>query len=78
MKHITGRLSFLFTGIILAVTMAFLAVGRPEYCGQNQASRASFMAETDKAAPTLAPPQKVVDVRVEVDKPDIEIGWAQN
>ena len=78
MKPMTGRLSFLFTGIILAVAMAFLAVGRPEYCGQNLASRASLMAETDKAAPTLAPPQKVVVVRVESDKQDIEIGWAQN
>jgi hypothetical protein len=68
----------LLTGAILAAAMTMLASGGPEYCGRPVPVGPPIGAATAANAPTptLAPPQKVVFVRVEADKSDLEIGWA--
>jgi hypothetical protein len=73
-----ARLSFLLTGIILSAVMVILATSRPEYCGQPSPAMPQLPVAVDASSPTLAPPQKVVVLCVEADKPDIEIGWAKN
>jgi hypothetical protein len=40
--------------------------------------RSDAATVADAPAPTLAPPLKVVFVRVEADKSDLEVGWAEN
>jgi hypothetical protein len=79
MRSIAAHLSLILTVATLLIATALLATGRLEYCGQPEALR----PRTDSAAaetrcPTLAPPQKVVFVHVEVDKPDLEVAWAEN
>jgi hypothetical protein len=80
MKSIASRLSPILTGIVLVLTMIAITGSRLEYCGQPEALRPRIDAVASSAthAPTLAPPQKVVFVRVEVDKADLEVGWAEN
>jgi hypothetical protein len=73
-----ARLSFLLTGIILSAVMVVLAASRPEYCGQPSPSSPQLQTAADASSPTLAPPQKVVVLSIEADKPDLEIGWAKN
>ena len=78
MKSIVSRIPLILTGIILLAATTLLSTRRLEYCGQPEALRprinAAAVAET--RGPTLAPPQKVVFVEVEADKPNLEIGWA--
>ena len=80
MKSIAARLPLILTGAVLLATAILLATSRLEYCGQPEALRPQTDSVTAVEArwPTLAPPQKVVFVRVEADKPDLEIGWAEN
>ena len=80
MRSITSRLALILTGVTLAATMVVLATSRPEYCGPLDIPRPRAEAATSASAstPTPAPPQNLVFVRVESDKPDIEIGWAEN
>jgi hypothetical protein len=72
------RISFLLTSVVLTAAMIFLTTSRPEYCGQPTSLMPQPQAAVAAPSPTLAPPQKVVVVCVEADKPDIEIGWAKN
>jgi hypothetical protein len=72
------RISFLLTGVVLSVAMVFLATSRPEYCGQPTSLKPQSQTASAAPSPTLAPPQKVVVVCVEADKPDIEVSWATN
>ena len=80
MKSIASRLSVILTGLALLVAMILSTASRLEYCGQPKALRLQIDSRVAVASrrPTLAPPQKVVFVRVEADKPDLEIGWAEN
>jgi hypothetical protein len=78
MRLTIRHISFLLAGIVLSAVMVLLATSRPEYCGQPNVLASHFEATEDAPSPTLAPPQKVVVVFVETDKPDIEIGWAKN
>jgi hypothetical protein len=78
MKSIASCLSVILAGTILLGATGLLATSRLEYCGQptpRQMPTNAAMA-VGSPAPTLAPPQSVVFVRVEADKPDLEVGWA--
>ena len=57
-----------------------LATSQPEYCGPLDGPRphVAAAASADARTPTPAPPQNLVFVRVESDKPDIQVGWADN
>ena len=80
MKLIAARLPLILTGAVLLATAILLASSRLEYCDQPEAlrPRTDSVAAVEVRSPTLAPPQKVVYLRVEADKPDLEIGWAGN
>ena len=80
MKSITSRLALILAGAILSATMVMLATSRPEYCGPIDAPRPYAAAATSASAPTptLAPRQGLVVVKVESDRPDIQVGWADN
>jgi hypothetical protein len=80
MKSITSRLALILTGAILAVAMVVLATSRPEYCGPVDVLKPHVEAKTSAPAgtPTLAPRQNLVVVQVESDRPDIQVGWAEN
>lgn len=80
MKSIAPRLALALAGVILFGLMAVLATSRPEYCGPFDAPRSHAHAakSISSQSPTLAPPPNVVVVRVESDRPDIQIGWAEN
>ena len=57
--------------------MTLLAIDPPEYCRADLAPpRAAMRFAADGPTPTLAPPRNTVVVRVEVDKPGFEVGWA--
>jgi hypothetical protein len=80
MKSITSRVPLILTGTVLLAAMILLATSRLEYCGQSEALQPQINAvvAAESHWPTLAPPQQVVFVRVETDKSDLEIGWAEN
>jgi hypothetical protein len=80
MKSIASRISLILTGFVLSAALLLLSNDRLEYCGQPSALRPRMDAAStgESAGPTLAPPQKVVFVRIETDKPDVEIGWLEN
>jgi hypothetical protein len=80
MKATASRLSMILTCAVLLIAAALMSTSRLEYCGQPEAlrpqSRTAARAEPDE--PTLAPPQKVVFIHVEADKPDLQVSWAGN
>ncbi len=80
MKSVASHVAMVLTGIILLVATILLATSRLEYCGQPEAlrPRVDTVVATKTHWPTLSPPQKMVFIRVETDKPDVEIGWAEN
>ena len=80
MKLIVARLPLILTGAVLLATAILLASSRLEYCDQPEAlrPRTDSVAVVESRCPTSAPPQKVVYLRVEADKADLEIGWAGN
>jgi hypothetical protein len=79
MKSIAARLPLLLTVALLLATTMLLVSSRLEYCDQPEALRSptESVSRVESQCPTLAPPQKVVFVRVEADKPDLEIAWAE-
>ena len=79
MKLIAPRFSLILAGTILFAALLTLTTSRPEDCGSLDRPAPHVKAASANApAPTLAPPQNLVFVRVESDKPDIQIGWAEN
>jgi len=80
MRSIASRLALILAGTILSATMVMLATSRPEYCGPIDIPRphAEPVASASASTPTLAPRQNLVVVQVESDRPDIQIGWAEN
>ena len=81
MKRITSRISLILTGAILLATVPVLmTIHRPDDCRPPDVLKPHTVAAAtaDAPTPTLAPPLKVVFVRVEADKSDIEVGWAEN
>jgi hypothetical protein len=77
MTSIASRVPLILTAAVLLSTAMLLATGRLEYCGQPEALQPRIEAVV-ATRPTLAPPKNVVFVRVETDKPDLEVGWANN
>jgi hypothetical protein len=78
-KPIASRFALILTGTILLATMVVLATSRPEDCDPVDIPPPHVKATAaDAPTPTLAPPQTLVFVRVESDKPDIQVGWAEN
>ena len=80
MRSIASRISLILTGSILLAGMLLLAAGRLEYCGRPEVLRppSDTLTAADTPMPTLAPPLKVVFLRVEADKSDLEVGWLEN
>jgi hypothetical protein len=80
MNSITSRFPLLVTAALLLACLIGLATARLEYCGQPEALRPrnEALAAMATRSPTLAPPHELVFVHVEADKPDLEIGWAEN
>ena len=80
MKPIASRIPLILTGMILLSTAALLTSSRLEYCGQPEAlqPRVEAVIAAKTPRPTLAPPKNVVFIQVETDKPDLEVGWANN
>jgi hypothetical protein len=77
MKATAGRLSMILTCAVLLIAAALMSSSRLEYCGQPEALRPQSCTAA-LAEPTLAPPQKVVFIHVEADKPDLQVSWAGN
>ena len=80
MKSIASWISLIVTGGVLLAGMLLLAPCRLDYCGRPEAQhpRIETVRTADARTPTLAPPLKVVFVRVEADKSDLEVGWLEN
>ncbi len=79
MRSIASRVALVLTGVVLTAMMIVLATCRPDDCGRvDFPKRAAAAVVAAGPTPTLAPPQKVVFLRVESDKPDIQVGWAEN
>jgi hypothetical protein len=80
MKSLATAISFVLTGVTLLVMAFLLSTNQLEYCGQSEALRSQnhIAGTTEAASPTPAPPQKVVFIQIETDKPDLEVGWMKN
>lgn len=80
MNSFASRLPMFMTSTVLVAVMVFLGTSRLEYCGQPEVLRPRIgtMLAAEGPTPTLAPPLKVVVVRVEADNTDLEVGWAEN
>ena len=79
MKSLTSRFCIVVSASILATALWLLATSRLEYCGPAATSSpVGVAAASPDNAPTLAPPREVVIVRVETDKADVQVGWADN
>jgi hypothetical protein len=80
MRSIASRVPLILAGVVLLSTAVLLSTGRLEYCGQPEAlqPRVEAVVAAKTAWPTLAPPKNVVFIQVETDKPDLEVGWANN
>jgi hypothetical protein len=77
MKSAASFIPVLLMAAVLTVAMVLLCAGHLEYCGQPEALRPRSVA-AESQGPTLAPPQKVVLIQVEADKPGFEISWLEN
>jgi hypothetical protein len=77
MKSFAPPICLIVTGCLMLAGFLLLTAGHLEYCGTTDLSQpqVSTQAATGAPAPTLAPPAKVVFVRVEVDKSDLEVAW---
>lgn len=80
MTFVTSRMPLILACLVLAGVAVLLVGGRLEYCGRSDAQqpRMASSSAAKSPSPTLAPPQSVVFVQVEADKPDIEVSWAEN
>jgi hypothetical protein len=80
MKSLSARFAVIVTASTMLAGMWLLATSRLEYCGLTPVppSRTEIVTASPAPAPTLAPPQEVVFVRIEADKADLQVGWAEN
>lgn len=81
MKSIASHISLLLAGVVLLVAAGLMCSNRLEYCGQptTRQSTAEAVSLASLHSPTPAPPQEVVLLKLETDKPDLEIvGWLQD
>lgn len=81
MKSLVSRLLLLLTGAIMLIFLVVLTASHPVDCSQPDIWPPRFAttgSSSPAAAPTPAPPRNQIFVRVESDRPDIEVGWASN
>jgi hypothetical protein len=80
MKPIASRLALILAGTILFAAMVVLATSRPEDCSPLDIPKphVGAAASANAPTPTLAPRQNLMFVRVESDRPDIQVGWAED
>jgi hypothetical protein len=83
MKRIASCYALFSAGLVLAAISAFSTfstVDGPEQCGVPISASVPFVpsAISPVAVPTLAPPRSVVLVKVECDRSDIAVSWAEN
>jgi hypothetical protein len=77
MKPLASHFALVLAGMILIAMTVALATSRPDDCGLLECPRPHVNAAVVGApTPTLAPPQNLVFVRVESDKPDIQVSWS--
>jgi hypothetical protein len=78
MKIIASRLLLTISCAVLVALIAMFSGHPLEYCGQPDVlrPRADRLPVTEACRPTPAPPQNVVVVQVETDRPGLEVGWA--
>jgi hypothetical protein len=79
MKLIASRFAVVLAGTILIAMTVALATSRSDDCGLFDCARphVNAAAAVDARTPTPAPPQNLVFVRVESDKPDIQVSWSE-
>jgi hypothetical protein len=79
MKQTVSGISLVLAAATVLAAVVAISLGRPDYCGPA-CGVPTFHGSVslDAPSPTLAPPQKVVVLRVEIDKPDLEVGWVEN
>jgi hypothetical protein len=76
-RLIASYISICLAAAAVLFALTTLAIIPPEYCGADLGQpRTAMTVMTDGPTPTLAPPRNTVVVRVEVDKPGLEVGWA--
>jgi hypothetical protein len=80
MRSIVSYIPLVLATAVLLIALILGGTSRLEYCGQPETLRPhdAPMIAAKPHWPTLAPPQKVVFIRVEADKPDLQVGWADN
>jgi hypothetical protein len=78
MKSIASRLSLVLAMAALMAAETFLVANPLDACRGYDVPQPRVESSAVGPMPTLAPPQKVVLVQVEVDKSDIEVGWDKN
>jgi hypothetical protein len=80
MRSIPSRVAWLLAIVIVPAFLMVLSAGQPEYCDPIDTPRphAETATPTSACTPTLAPQQNLVVVRVESDRPDIKVGWAED
>ncbi len=77
MRFIASYVSFSLAAVAIVAAMAILATNLPEYCGADLRQPPNTMAlAANGPTPTLAPPRNSVIVRVEINEPGFEVGWA--
>jgi hypothetical protein len=79
MMSIVYRIPLVVATAVLLSAMTALMFCQPNTCDPSCVLTSPSHAAVNAAGPTptLAPPQKMVVVRVEVDKPDLQIGWVE-
>ncbi len=79
MRPIASRFALVLAGMILIAMTVALTISRPEDCGLLSCAspQVNATAAAKAPTPTPAPPQNLVFVRVESDKPDIQVSWSE-
>jgi hypothetical protein len=80
MKLISSRIPLLVAAAVVLTAMIALMAGHFKSCDPSclPVAPAQTSASASGPTPTLAPPQKMVVVKVEVDKPDLQVGWVES
>jgi hypothetical protein len=78
MRLSASYIPFSLAGVAIVLALAILAATSPsDPCSAQLCQpRTPMTLAANEPMPTLAPPRNSVLVRVEVDEPGVEIGWA--
>ena len=80
MRLIASRIPMMVAAAVLLSAAIALLAGHPDAWDPACMPGAPVHRRVDAAGPTptLAPPPKTVVVKVEVDKPDLQVGWVES